>query len=212
VRNWLRSDLIGIPATLAAFALLALTAGAFYVAGPLAGIVFSIPVLLLVYCFAFRRAPSDLAGIGKGPDQHRHRVLVVADQGLEHPALVEEVTRRGKLAETEVMIVVPVVASSAPHALADEIDREAGAAERRLEHAMQRLDERGIPARGHVDDEGDPIQALLDGLREFPANEVVMIPGAETGWHEAELLGERIRREVGVPVTELGRGHERTGS
>jgi hypothetical protein len=49
------------------------------------------------------------------------------------------------------------------------------------------------------------MQALLDGLREFPANEVVLIPGAEVGWHEAELLGERIRREVGVPVTELGR-------
>jgi hypothetical protein len=55
-----------------------------------------------------------------------------------------------------------------------------------------------------VDEEGDPMQALLDGLREFPANEVVMIPGAESGWPEAEALGERIRREVGLPVTELG--------
>jgi hypothetical protein len=204
-RNWLDSDLIGIPVTLLAVALFALTVAAFAVAGPLAGIVFSIPVLLLVYWFAFRRQPTDLAAVRKAPDGHRHNVLVIADQGLEHAMLIEEVTRRGELAETQVRIVVPVVASTRAHALADEIDQEADVAERRLEEAIERLHKRGIPATGHIDDEGDPWQALLDGLREFPANEVVMIPGAESGWPEAEQLGERIRREVGVPVTELKR-------
>jgi hypothetical protein len=48
------------------------------------------------------------------------------------------------------------------------------------------------------------MQALLDGLREFPANEVVLIPGAEVGWAEAEMLGERIRRELDILVNELG--------
>ena len=48
MRSWLRSDLIGIPVTLLAVALFALTVAAFWVAGPLAGIVFSIPILLLV--------------------------------------------------------------------------------------------------------------------------------------------------------------------
>jgi hypothetical protein len=203
VKSWLQSDLIGIPVTLLAVALFALTVAAFWVAGPLAGIVFSIPVLLLVYCFAFRREPTDLAGVRKAPDGHRHNVLVIADQGLEHPGLIQEVTRRGELAETEVRIVAPVVAATPAHALADEIDREAEVAEVRLENAIKRLHERGISATGHIDDEGDPWQALLDGLREFPTNEVVMIPGAESGWPEAEQLGERIRREVGVPVTEL---------
>jgi hypothetical protein len=190
--------------TLLAVALFALTAAAFCVAGPLAGIVFSIPVFLLVYYFAFRRQPTDLAGIGKSRERHRHNVLVIADQGLEHPGLVEEVTRRGEIAETQVRIVAPVVTARPAHALADEIDREAEVAEVRLEKAIKRLRERGIGASGRIDDEGDPWQALLDGLREFPANEVVMIPGAEVGWAEAESLGERIRREVGVPVTELG--------
>jgi hypothetical protein len=203
MKNWLRSDLIGIPVALLAVALFAFTVAAFWVAGPLAGIVFAIPVLLLVYYFAFRRQPTDLARIRKGPDGHRHNVLVIADQGLEDPRLVEEVTRRGETAETEVRIVAPVVASTRAHALADEIDREAGLAEVRLENAIKRLRDRGIGASGRIDDEGDPWQALLDGLREFPANEVVMIPGAEVGWAEAERLGERIRREVDVPVTEL---------
>jgi hypothetical protein len=206
VRKWLRSDLIGIPATLFAFGVFALTVGAFYVAGPVAGLVFSIPVWVVVLFFAFRRQPADLAGITKGPDGHRHRVLVVADQGLQHAALIDEVTRRGELAETEVMIVAPVIASSRSRALTDEIDQEARRAQSRVERAIERLGDRGIPARGHVDDEGNPMQALLDGLREFPPNEVVMIPGAERGWNEAEVLGERIRQEVGVPVTELGRG------
>jgi hypothetical protein len=204
MRSWLRSDLIGIPVTLLAVALFALTVAAFWVAGPLAGIVFSIPVVLLVYHFAFRRQGTDLAGIRDGPNGHRHNVLVIADQGLAHPGLVDEVTRRGEIAETEVRIVAPVVAATTAHALADEIDPEAKVAETRLENAIKRLRDRGIGASGRIDDEGDPWQALLDGLREFPANEVVMIPGAEVGWAEAELLGERIRREVGVPVTELG--------
>ncbi|HSJ16623.1 MAG TPA: hypothetical protein VK920_00845 [Solirubrobacterales bacterium] len=43
------------------------------------------------------------------------------------------------------------------------------------------------------------MQALLDGLREFQANEIVIVPGAESGWPEAEQLADRIRREVGVP-------------
>jgi nucleotide-binding universal stress UspA family protein len=203
VRRWLRSDLIGIPVALVAVVLFGLTVAAFWVAGPLAGFVFAIPVLLLVYCFAFRRQPTDLAEIGKGRDGHRHNVLVIADQGLEDPRLVDEVTKRGEIAQTEVRIIAPVVASTAPHALADEIDREAEVAEARLERAVKRLRDRGVRATGRIDDEGDPWQALLDGLREFPANEIVMIPGAEVGWADAELLAERIRREVGVPVTEL---------
>ena len=204
MRNWLKSDLIGIPVTLLTVVLLALTIAAFWIGGSLAGIVFAIPVFLVVYYFAFRRQPSDLAGIRRRSEEERHRVLVIADQGLEHPELLSELTRRSERAETEVKIIVPVVASSRSHALADEIDREARTAERRLERAIRQLDEQGIPCRGHVDEEGDPMQALLDGLREFPANEVVLVPGAEVGWPEAELLGERIRREVGVPVSELG--------
>jgi hypothetical protein len=204
VRNWLKSDLIGIPVTLLTVGLLALTIAAFWIGGSLAGIVFAIPVVLVVYYFAFRRQPSDLAGIRGRSDEERHRVLVIADQGLEHPELLGELTRRSERGETEVKIVVPVVAPSGSHALADDIDREAHTAEARLERAIRELDERGIPCRGHVDEEGDPMQALLDGLREFPANEVVLIPGAEVGWPEAERLGERIRREVGVRVSELG--------
>jgi hypothetical protein len=116
MRDWLRSDLIGIPATVLAVALLALTVAAFWVAGPVAGLVFGIPVWVLVYYFAFRRQPSDLAGIRKAP-AGRHLVLVVADQGLEHPAIVDEVASRGERAEIEVMIIVPVVASTQSHAL-----------------------------------------------------------------------------------------------
>lgn len=41
------------------------------------------------------------------------------------------------------------------------------------------------------------------GLRELSADEVVMLPGAESGWEEAEALAERVRREVGVPVVEV---------
>ena len=50
------------------------------------------------------------------------------------------------------------------------------------------------------------MQALLDGLRQFPANEVVMIPASERGWGDAEDFAARVRDEAGVPVTVLGPG------
>ena len=46
---------------------------------------------------------------------------------------------------------------------------------------------------------------LLDGLREFPPNEVVMLSGGEAGWEFAGALAERVRAEVGLPVTEVSR-------
>lgn len=98
--------------TLLAFGLFGLTVAAFCVAGPVAGLVFSIPVWVVVFYFAVRREPSDLAGIRRRPEEFRHRVLVVADHGLARPGLIDELTRRAELGRAEVMIVAPVVASS----------------------------------------------------------------------------------------------------
>jgi hypothetical protein len=61
-----------------------------------------------------------------------------------------------------------------------------------------------VQASGRADIAG-PIDSLLDGLREFPPNEVVMLSGDETGWESAGGLAQRVRAEVGLPVTEVSR-------
>jgi hypothetical protein len=44
---------------------------------------------------------------------------------------------------------------------------------------------------------------LLDGLRAFPATDVVMLRDGEPGWRNASDLADRIRTEAGIHVTEV---------
>jgi hypothetical protein len=47
------------------------------------------------------------------------------------------------------------------------------------------------------------MRCLVDGLREFPATEVVMLRDGEGGWEGAESFATRVRAELGLPVTEV---------
>ena len=111
-------------------------------------------------------------------------MLVVANQGLEDPALCREVCRREERTATEVMIVAPVVASSRLRALSDDVDRELELARQRVDAALQTLSAAGVQASGRADI-AEPMDSLLDGLREFPPNEVVMLSGGEARWESA---------------------------
>lgn len=202
--SWARSDLIGVPVTLLAAGIVLLSILAIYL-GPIRGLIFSAPVLIWGLYLTFKRNPEapDLSDIHRVPEGSRHRVLVIANRGLENPALYDEVSRRAqRAAATELMIIAPVHASSRLRTLADDFDAESRQARERVERALRHLGDRGVHATGHVDEDAEPMSALLDGLREFPADEVMMLPGAESGWEEAETLAERVRQEVGVPVIE----------
>jgi hypothetical protein len=152
--------------------------------------------------FAIRgwgRPPARLR-IDVPPEGPRHRVLVIANRGLEDEALCDEVCRRTARTATEAMIVAPVVASSPLRELSDDVDREMEVAQRRLSNALERLHAEGVQADGRVDT-AHPMDSLMDGLREYPPNEVVMLPGGEAGWDAAGDLAERVRAETGLPVT-----------
>jgi len=204
VDRWLDSDLVGIPATLYTFAVLAVSLAVFRIGGPVAGIVVAIALWIPMVLFAIQgrgRAPAPLE-VRAARDGARHRVLVIANQGLENPALYEELRTRAARTATEAMIVAPVIASSPLRELADDVDPELTAAGRRVEDAVGRLGADGIPAHGHADLAG-PMESLLDGLREFPANEVVVLTGGRAERGEAADLLERVRVEAGLPVTSL---------
>jgi|GEM_PF-1145521 len=202
VDRWLNSDLVGIPATLYTFAVLAISLAVFRVGGPVAGIVVAVALWIPMVLFAIQgrgRSSAPLA-LGTGREGPGHRVLVVANEGLEDPALCDEVCRRAGRTATEAMIVAPVVASSSLRELADDVDRELAQAGGRVEDAVRKLEAGGVPARGRADI-ADPLESLLDGLREFPPNEVVLLPGGEAGWDGASDLAARVRAETGLPVT-----------
>jgi hypothetical protein len=204
--GWLESDLVGIAATLYTFAVLAVSLAVFRFAGPLAGLGVAVAVWIPMFVFAIRErgkppARLDVAGPSQGP---RHRVLVVANRGLEDPALCREVCRREERTAPEVMIVAPVVASSRLRTLSGDVDHELKLAGQRVDAALQTLSAAGVQASGRTDI-AEPMDSLLDGLREFPPNEVVMLSGGEARWDSAGALAERVRAEVGLPVTEVRR-------
>lgn len=200
--RWLDSDLIGVAATAYGFLVLVLAFVVFRVGGGVGGMIVIVVSWVPMVIFAIRgwgRPPARLR-MEVPPEGPRHRVLVVANQGLEDEALCDEVCRRAARTVTEAMIVAPVVASSPLHELSDDVDREREVAERRLHGALRRLRAAGVDAQGRADI-ARPMDSLMDGLREYPPNEVVMLPGGEPGWEDAGGLAERVRAETGLPVT-----------
>ncbi|MGE4121641.1 MAG: hypothetical protein AB7F97_09135 [Solirubrobacterales bacterium] len=204
VKYWLDSDLIGIVATLYAFVVLVLAFVVFRVGGGIAGMIVIVVSWVPMVLFAIRgwgKPPARLR-MEIPPEGPRHRVLVIANQGLEDEALCDEVCRRTARTATEAMIVAPVVASSHLAELADDVDREMEVAQRRVEAALARLRGAGVIADGRADI-AHPMDSLMDGLREYPPNEVVMLPDRETSWESAARMAERVRAEVGLPVTTI---------
>jgi hypothetical protein len=58
-------------------------------------------------------------------------------------------------------------------------------ASHRLEQTLHALERSGLEARGEIGD-ADPLQAADDGLRQFPANEIIFVthPQGRTKWLE----------------------------
>ncbi len=211
-RPWLHSDLVGIPLTLAVVGVLLGSLAVFSFAGGLGGIFFAVFGALVLGGVVFLlggKRPETMAGVKASPDGGARRVLVIANLGLEEPALCAEVCARGDRVGTEAMIIAPVT-SSRLETLTDDNGTQMKVAQGRVAVALETLKRDGITAGGHAAT-GEPMSTLLDGLRQFDANEVVMLDGGETGWEDASRFAERVRSEVGLRVTEVSplRGSER---
>jgi nucleotide-binding universal stress UspA family protein len=130
------------------------------------------------------------------------RLLVVATAPVEETILRDRM-REHAGPDAEVRVVAPASDLSPLEWLAtDEDDARGEAADiaRSAERAVQ-------PEAGRVETEvgdSDPVQAIEDALRQFPADEVIVVtrPGDEAGWLEKDSAQEASER-FGVPVTHL---------
>jgi hypothetical protein len=147
-------------------------------------------------------ARGTMAGVTVAPAGGWHQVLVIANRGLEDPELCAEVCSRGTRSQTGVMVIAPVVASSRLRSVTGDIHLEQRVAQGRIDVGLQTLLSKGVKAQGHTV-VGQPMTSLLDGLREFPASEVVMLNGGEVGWIDASTFAERVRSRFGIRVTEV---------
>ena len=123
------------------------------------------------------------------------RLLVLATVPVEEDVLRHAV---GGVEDTEIRVVAPASNISRLDWLTNaEDDARFEAAE----VAEQTAGEVGADAE--VGDT-DPVQALEDALREYPADEIVVAtpPGEEAQWLEY-YAGERARERLGVPVRQV---------
>jgi len=130
------------------------------------------------------------------------RLLVIATAPVDDDALREEVRRHAGSEEAEIHVVAPAARLSRLRWLAsDEDEARANATEvaREMEQALEET--------GNVDSEDgdpDPIQAIEDALRIFPADELIVVTrsGPESSWLEDVSAKDAFER-FGLPVTRL---------
>jgi len=130
------------------------------------------------------------------------RVLVVATAPVDQEAL------RSRLRErtgdgAEIKVVAPVSDVSPLQWLATDEDEARGEAEAVAREAAQAIEPEAERVETEVGD-SDPVQAIEDALRTFPAEEIVLVTrsGDEAGWLEKDADAE-VSERFGIPLTRL---------
>jgi hypothetical protein len=133
-----------------------------------------------------------------------YRVLVVANQTVGGRALLEEIVNRVKNRDSEILVVVPALASSPLEHWSSDVDGAIAEAHGRLEQSLRTMREAGLNARGDLGDHHDPNSAIEDALQTFPADEVIISthPANRSRWLEHGVV-ERARSEIPLPLTHV---------
>ena len=132
----------------------------------------------------------------------QRRILVIANETVGGGELRTLLERKAEAVDEDVLLVCPALNSKVRTWTSDE-DGARAAAQARLDASLARLAADGVRARGEIGD-GDPLQALEDALREFPADEIVISthPPGRSHWLEQGVV-ETARMRYDVPVTHV---------
>ena len=206
MRNPLRSEAEAYRFVIVAVAYFGVIVIAASVGGAWAGLVVFVlasgAVLAWVLFTGRREGPMQVAPPGRHSADER-RILVLANETVGGEALREVIRERTEAYEqSRVHVVAPALNSPMRHWASDE-DPARRAAEERLQASLERLREGGIHADGRIGD-GEPIQALEDGLRLFDADEIVISthPEGRSHWLEKGVV-QQARARFAVPITHV---------
>ena len=162
----------------------------------------------LVYAGRHRHPATSDAPLqaAPAPDDGVYRVLIVVDSGNTLEVYRDQLVRSAAGRPTQAFVVAPALSSRLGRWTGDEGAYEDAAG--RLDETLAALTASGIDARGHIGAH-DPLQAAADGLREFPADELVFATHAkgDVNWLEEGVV-ETARRRCNVPVEHVVVGAE----
>jgi hypothetical protein len=214
--NPLRSEQDAFRFTLIVAALLAPIAivAVVFSSGAALAVAGGLAIGLVVGLFMLKRdEPPEKMLLGRrlDADDGTHRILVVANETLSGRALREEISRRGHAGEAQLRVVCPALNSKIRH-WTNEEDAARAEAGRRLETLLSGLRTEGFDVDGNIGDD-DPVQAMEDALRRFPADEVIISthPPGRSNWLERDVV-ERARRRSDVEVTHVVVDLDREGA
>lgn len=185
-------------------ALILPSALAFAIIGPQLGLAVGALTVAALILVAARAGYDEPIEVASGADA-RYRLLVVAAEPIEDPAVIEQIATIAaegqSLAEPQCepeLLVVAPARSSTLDRWASDLGRARGTARRVLAISLGTLAAAGLDAAGRVGD-SDLVQAVEDELHTFAAREVVLIGAAGV---RAGAAGD-LRRRLDRPVREL---------
>jgi len=162
-------------------------------------------IALVVFAVVYMRRPHhperEPAPTPSHVDDGIHRVLVIADDDCPPAELGKALAESSAADRTAVLVVAPALGSRTARWTGDDHAYET--AQRHLDSTLGALSSLGVDARGHIGSH-DPLQAADDGLREFPADEIVFAvhPDTDALWVEEGVVGDA-RARYSIPVREL---------
>ncbi len=132
----------------------------------------------------------------------KHKVLIVANRGIDSPELIEGLRRRGAVESARVTLLVPAV----PRGLSWATDMKAGWSEAmdRAEVAAEQMRHAGIEFDGAIVGDPDPFAAVGDVLHSLDFDEVIVAtpPPGLSAWLRPSLAG-RLRKETPMTIAEM---------
>jgi GABA permease len=135
-------------------------------------------------------------------EEGEHRILVVANETVGGEELLEAIQQRVAGVKAQVFVVCPALNSKLRHWVSDE-DQARLAAQHRLDESLAEMQGAGIEARGQIGD-GDPLQAIEDGIRIFAPDELIISthPEGRSNWLERGVV-DSTRERFALPVTHV---------
>src|SRR5436190_9376209 len=166
------------------------------------GVAVFVVLALVGLWWLFRREeqapPVKQAPAASPPDEHR--ILVVANETVGGPELLAEIRSRSAGRKARIFVVCPALNSPLRHWVSDEDDARANA-QARLDDSLVSMRSVGLEVTGEIGD-GDPIQAIEDGIRTFQPDELVISthPAGRSHWLERGVV-EKARERFELPGT-----------
>jgi hypothetical protein len=131
------------------------------------------------------------------------RVLLIATEPHVEAAVEEELRAHAGDRPVQTMVVLPAVADSRFEQVTGDVDDAIKRTSAERDDVRREVEATGseVYTEPRIGD-SDPLLAIEDGLREFPADAILIVtrPGDEAGWMEDDLF-DRARERFEQPIS-----------